>query len=155
MKNPQSYNLSDLMDQCAPKAPMPEALRNWDQAAPIGLEQIIMGDQVDIREAVLVFGEKLAGKFDVVQLVLFGSRARGDYHDESDADLAVVLAGQLGDFVDIKLAFARLAFDVLTETGVLIQALPLWESEWATPKDYSNPQLLQDIANDGIVLWRA
>ncbi|MCE0760084.1 nucleotidyltransferase domain-containing protein [Marinobacter sp. G11] len=134
---------------------MPEVLREWDQAAPVGLEQVVMGDQVNIREAVLVFGEKLAGRFDAVQLILFGSRARGDYHDESDADVAVILAGQPGDFVETKLAMAGLAFDVLTETGVLIQALPVWEREWANPKDYSNPELLENIATDGIVLWRA
>jgi len=144
-----------LVAQCDPNAPLPEALREWDQASPVGLEQVVMGDQVDIRDAVLVFREKLSGRFDAVQLILFGSRARGDYHDESDADVAVILAGQPGDFVDTKLAMARLAFDVLAETGVLIQALPVWESEWATPKDYSNPGLLQNIFRDGIVLWRA
>lgn len=155
MKGKKSYSLNDLVAQCDPNAPLPGALREWDQAAPVGLEQVVMGDQVNIREAVLVFREKLSGRFDAVQLILFGSRARGDYHDESDADVAVILAGQPGDFVDTKLAMARLAFDVLTETGVLIQALPVWESEWANPKDYSNPELLQNIFRDGIVLWRA
>ena len=114
-----------------------------------------MGDQVDIREAVLVFGEKLAGRFDAVQLILFGSRARGDYHDESDADVAVILAGQPSDFLDTKLAMADLAFDVLLDTGVLIQALPVWEREWTNPEGYSNPELLENIVRDGIVLWRA
>jgi antitoxin ChpS len=155
MKNRKSYSLTDLVAQCDPDAPMPETLREWDQAAPVGLEQVVMGDQVDIRGAVLVFGEKLAGRFDSVQLILFGSRARGDYHDESDADVAVVLAGQPGDFVDTKLEMAGLAFEVLLDTGVLIQALPVWEREWANPKGYSNPGLLQNIVRDGLVLWRA
>lgn len=149
------YHLNDLVAQCDPKAPIPEAVREWDQATPVGLEQVVMGDQVDIREAVLVFGEKLADRFNVVQLILFGSRARGDYHDESDADVAVVLAGQLGNFVDTKLEMAGLAFDVLLDTGVLIQALPVWEREWANPKGYSTPELLENIVRDGIVLWRA
>ncbi|WP_339804647.1 nucleotidyltransferase domain-containing protein [uncultured Marinobacter sp.] len=109
----------------------------------------------DIREAVLVFREKLTNRFDAVQLILFGSRARGDYHAESDADVAVILRGQPGDFVDTKLEMAGLAFDVLLDTGVLIQALPVWEREWANPKGYSNPELLENIVRDGIVLWRA
>jgi len=154
MTEKKIYHLSDLVAQCDPKAPIPEAVREWDQAT-VGLEQVVMGDQVDIREAVLVFGEKLTDRFNVVQLILFGSRARGDYHDESDADVAVVLAGQLGNFVDTKLEMAGLAFDVLLDTGVLIQALPVWEREWANPKDYSNPELLDNIVRDGIVLWRA
>ncbi|QBM19263.1 hypothetical protein MARI_34090 (plasmid) [Marinobacter sp. JH2] len=48
MKNKQSYRLSDLVAQCDPSAPMPETLREWDQAAPVGLERVIMGDQVDM-----------------------------------------------------------------------------------------------------------
>jgi len=155
MKNRKSYSLTDLVAQCDPDVPMPEALQDWDQAAPVGLEQIVMSDQVDIREAVLVFGEKLADRFNVVQLILFGSRARGDYHDESDADVAVILAGQPGNFVDTKLEMSGLAFDVLLDTGVLIQALPVWEREWANPTGYSNPTLFQNIAREGIVLWRA
>lgn len=155
MKDKKSYSLSDLVAQCDPNATMSEALQDWEQAAPVGLEQVVMGDQVDIREAVLVFGEKLAGRFDAVQLILFGSRARGDYHGESDADVAVVLAGQPGDFVDTKLEMADLAFEVLLDTGVLIQALPVWECEWANPNGYSTPELLENIVRDGIVLWRA
>ncbi|MGC8119996.1 nucleotidyltransferase family protein [Marinobacter sp. VGCF2001] len=155
MTEKKTYHLNDLVAQCDPSAPMPEAVREWDQAFSVGLEQTVMGDQVDIREAVLVFGEKLAGRFDAVQLILFGSRARGDYHDESDADVAVVLAGQPGDFVDTKLEMAGLAFEVLLDTGVLIQALPVWEREWANPQGYSNPELLENIVRDGIVLWRA
>lgn len=155
MKDKKSYSLSDLVAQCDPSATMPEALQDWEQAAPVGLEQVVMGDQVDIREAVLVFREKMSGRFDAVQLILFGSRGRGDYHDESDADVAVILSGQPGNFVETKLAMAGLAFDVLVETGVLIQALPVWECEWANPVGYSNPALLQNIAREGIVLWRA
>ena len=61
----------------------------------------------------------------------------------------------LGGFVGTKLEMAGSAFNVLLDTGVLIQALPVWEREWANPKDYSNPGLLQSIVRDGIVLWRA
>ncbi|MBL3557606.1 MULTISPECIES: nucleotidyltransferase domain-containing protein [Marinobacter] len=155
MTEKKTYRLNDLVAQCDPGAPMPEAVQEWDQAVSVGLEQTVMGDQVDIRNAVLVFHEKLANQFDAIQLILFGSRARVDYHDESDADVAVILAGQPRDFVDTKLAMAAVAFDVLTETGILIQALPVWESEWANPEDYFNPDLLQNITRDGIVLWLA
>ena len=155
MTEKKTYHLDDLIAQCDPNAPMPEVVREWDQAFSVGLEQTVMCDQVDIRNAVLVFRDKLTDQFDAVQLILFGSRARGDYHDESDADVAVILVGQPGDFVDTKLAMAALAFEVLTETGVLIQALPVWESEWANPKGYSTPDLLQNIARDGIVFWLA
>ena len=155
MTDKKTYRLDDLLAQCDPRAPVPDALQEWDQAPLVGLEQLVMGNQVDIREAVLLFQKKLADRFNVVQLALFGSRARGDYHDESDADVAVLLSGQSGDFLKTKLSMADLAFDTLLETGVLIQALPIWECEWANPEAYSNPELLRNVANDGIVLWRA
>lgn len=155
MTDKKAYRLDDLLAQCDSSAPVPEGLQEWDQAPAVGLEQLVMGNQVDIREAVLLFQAKLADRFNVVQLTLFGSRARGDYHDESDADVAVLLSGQSGDFVKTKLSMADLAFDTLLETGVRIQALPIWECEWANPEAYSNPELLRNVANDGIVLWRA
>lgn len=48
MKVKKSYSLSDLVAQCDPSAPMPEALREWGQTAPVGLERVILGDQVDM-----------------------------------------------------------------------------------------------------------
>ena len=37
-----------------------------------------------------------------------------------------------------KLTLADLAFDVLLETGIRVQPLPVWEEEWAHPESYSN-----------------
>jgi hypothetical protein len=51
-----------------------------------------------------------------------------------------------------KLAMADEAFDVLLETGVRIQPLPIWEDEWAHPDRYSNPRLLKNIAREGLRL---
>ena len=47
---------------------------------------------------------------------------------------------------------ADLAYDVLLETGVRIQPLPIWEEEWAHPEGYSNPRLLQNIERQGVRL---
>lgn len=45
----------------------------------------------DTRHAVQAFASKLAGQFAVVGIILFGSRARNNYHPDSDADVAVLL----------------------------------------------------------------
>ena len=45
-----------------------------------------------------------------------------------------------------------LAYDVLLDTGIRIQPLPVWESEWNQPENYSNPWLLKNIAKEGIRL---
>ena len=47
---------------------------------------------------------------------------------------------------------ADLAYDVLLETGIRIQPLPIWEEEWEHPEAYSNPHLLPNIAREGIRL---
>ena len=91
-------------------------------------------------------------RYPVHRAMLFGSRARGRHRADSDADVAVVLRGEKGPFVDTKLDMADLAYDVLLETGVHIQPLPLWEYEWAHPESHRNPSLLQNIARDGIRL---
>ncbi len=119
----------------------------------IGLEQRVMEGQVNIRESVLLFTEKARHDYDVERLILFGSRARGDHTPDSDVDVAVILRGKPGDYVDTRLKLAGLAYDVLLETGARIQAHPVWVSEWSAPESYSNPQLLKNIAEDGNTLW--
>ena len=149
------YAFKDLVKQCDPSAPTPDDVKAWEQMPNVGLEQTVMEDQVDIRDAVLRFRERLTDGFGLTRLILFGSRARGDYHAESDADVAVILSGKPGDFVETKLAMADHAFDVLLETGVRIQAFPIWESQWQHPEQYSHPAILGEIARDGLVIWSA
>jgi predicted nucleotidyltransferase len=98
------------------------------------------------------FLHKLTGRFDVAGALLFGSRARHQQRADSDADVAVILHGAKGPFVDTKLAMADLAYDVLLETGILIQPLPVWEEEWAHPETFINPDLLRNISRDGVRL---
>ncbi|NWO07084.1 MAG: nucleotidyltransferase domain-containing protein [Alteromonadaceae bacterium] len=108
-----------------------------------------MDSIVDIEQAVIQFGRRVIKHYAVKQLILFGSRARGDYHEESDADVAVILQDPVGDFVETKLAMAGIAFDNLVDTGVLIHALPVWESEWDHPDRCGNSDLLKKIAAEG------
>ena len=47
---------------------------------------------------------------------------------------------------------ADLAFEVMLETGVLIEAIPFWEDEWAHAEQFSNPSLIENIQCEGIRL---
>lgn len=149
----QQYALSDLVNRCDPDAPVPRDLRDWDSAPQVGLEQPVMEEQVDIREAVLLFAEKVSQEFDVDRIILFGCRARDGYRPDSEADVAVILRGAPGDFVETKLAMAAIAYDVRLETDAPIQAYPIWTAEWNEPEGYSNPALLRAIQQEGITLW--
>ena len=84
--------------------------------------------------------------------MLFGSQARGSAHIGSDTYVALVLEGTFGDFVAAKLALDDVAYDLLLESGVRIQPLPIWEGEWARPERYRNPRLLKNIARECLTL---
>jgi len=114
-------------------------------------------DQAQMTEAATTtalrtFVQKISMRGDFAGAILFGSRARRSHNPESDADVAVLLAGTPGEFVQTKLEFDDLAYEVLLDTGVRIQPLPVWQSEWEYPEHYSNPHLLKNIAHEGIRL---
>ena len=102
--------------------------------------------------AAQLFLQKIAKQFSIAGAFLFGSRARRTHRPESDADIAVLLNGEHARFLPTKLAMADTAFEVLLETGIRIQPLPVWLDEWQDPEHYSNPQLLANIAKEGIAL---
>lgn len=119
----------------------------------VSLEQLFMDEKIDIRAAILLFAEKVSQQFDVDRIILFGSRARGDYRSQSDADVAVILRGAPEGFVKTTIALAGIAYDVMLETGAPIQAHPIWTAEWNGSEGFSNPTLLREIQQDGITLW--
>jgi len=102
--------------------------------------------------AVRAFLKRLGGQVRVVDAFLYGSRARGDQTPDSDADVAVILGGERGNRQEIAGDFASLAFHVLMDTGVMVQAFPLWEDEIAHPETFSNPALIQNILREGVRL---
>jgi len=63
-----------------------------------------------------------------------------------------VLQGTPGDFVVTELALGDVACDVLLDSGIRIQPLPIWEDEWADPERYSNSRLLKNMAHEGLAL---
>lgn len=106
----------------------------------------------ETRAATSAFLSKVAQSFPMAMALLFGSRARGSHHAESDADVAILLNGLATPFMATKFALDDLAYEVLLETGIRIQPLPIWQKEWDHPETYSNPSLISNVRNEGIVL---
>src|SRR3990167_2254244 len=102
------------------------------------------------QQALRLFISKIAKRYDLVGALLFGSRARHTHKNESDADVAILLKGKTGKFVAVKLSMDDVAYDVLLESGIRIQPLPIWEDEWDHPEKHSNPRLLENIHREGI-----
>ncbi|MHB8982203.1 nucleotidyltransferase domain-containing protein [Thiobacillus sp.] len=106
----------------------------------------------DTEEAVRRFLTLIASRYDMAEVIVFGSRARGTHRPDSDADVAVLLRGERQRLLPTKLAMADVAYDVLLETGINISPLPIWLDEWEHPENYSNPALLRNIDREGIRL---
>lgn len=108
--------------------------------------------QIDAKTlaAINVFLREARKEFPIARAILFGSRARQMLHADSDCDLAVVLSGQTQPFLETILRMSDLAFDVLLETDILVQPLPIWESQWQNPETFSNPRLLANVRHEGI-----
>jgi predicted nucleotidyltransferase len=98
------------------------------------------------------FMARVAQQYRTRGAILYGSRARGDHRPDSDADLMVLLEGEHERFVPTKLALTDLAYDVLLETGLCISPLPVWTDEWEHPEEWLNPELLRNIAREGVRL---
>lgn len=88
------------------------------------------------------YGGRVAG------LYLFGSRARGDHGPFSDADVAVVLDGTVERVPELR-RLARLAHDVILETGVDVQPWPVAADAWRDPARCSSPGLIASMRREG------
>src|SRR5262245_54416723 len=102
--------------------------------------------------AARAFLAKIESRYAVSRAIVFGSRARRTHRAESDADIAIVIREPHGPRVHVALEMADAAFEVLLDTGVLIEALPLWEDELLHPSHFNNPALIESIRREGISL---
>jgi predicted nucleotidyltransferase len=106
----------------------------------------------DTERAARAFMMRVAQRYPVDRAILFGSRARRTHTIDSDADIAVVLKGEHSRRSAAAIDMAGIAFDVMLETGILIEALPLWDDEMAHPERFSNPELIRTIRREGVAL---
>jgi predicted nucleotidyltransferase len=82
----------------------------------------------------------------VERVVLFGSRARGDYREDSDYDVALFLR----DMPDRAAEMGRLAeveTDILYDTGSVINALPFPAGAYQERTGF-----MQEVRRDGLDL---
>ena len=85
----------------------------------------------------------------VVRVVLFGSKARGDYDAESDLDVLVVLNG--GDW-RVRDAVALVAFEPMVEYGVVLTPLVIDAADYAWWQEHRAP-IYRHISIEGVDLW--
>jgi len=105
-----------------------------------------------VKQAVQKFITLIADRYNIDQVIVYGSRARGDHRPDSDVDVAVLLHGEPQRCLPVMWDVADDAFDILLETGFVISVMPIWLEEWIHPERHSNPDLLENIASEGVIL---
>ena len=80
------------------------------------------------------------------RVVLFGSRARGDAHPDSDYDVAVFLRDLTNRWREIA-RLAAIETDILAETGGFIHAMPYCAGSYQ-----ERTPLMHEIRREGIDL---
>ncbi|EGV27515.1 HEPN domain protein [Thiorhodococcus drewsii AZ1] len=98
-----------------------------------------------LEQAARVFLQRIRKRYDLSDAWLFSGQAKQTAGVDTDADIAVLLRGARGApgaRADATVDMAGIAFDLMLETGVRIDSLPLWEDEWAHPERLENPALI-------------
>lgn len=88
-------------------------------------------------------------------ILVFGSRARGDARADSDVDLAVILRDEIADFWHEKLLLADLSYDALVKADLIIQSWPISRVQWEAPETAPNPDFVRRIRSDAVALGNA
>lgn len=102
------------------------------------------------KKALLDFVERLHQDFpmEVKEIVLFGSKARGDFGPHSDVDVWVVTTR---DDWRLRDAIVGHTFDLLIETGVFISPRVVSAQHVRKLQRWHSP-LLEDVRKDGLPL---
>jgi len=64
-------------------------------------------DKKDALDIARKYADAVKSKYDFVKIILFGSYAKGNYHEDSDIDIAVILK-DYNNLIDIQLDLMRL-----------------------------------------------
>lgn len=106
------------------------------------------------RRALQAFIAQLRQRYgkDLRRVVLFGSKARGDFDDESDLDVLVVVRTPGGEFWPLWQQIADIAWKVEFEYGVVLTTIIRSPAEYRQMQR-DNLLLFRNTDRDGVVLW--
>ncbi len=83
------------------------------------------------------------------EIILYGSRARGDAKSESDYDLLILIDGEIT--LKREDDFRRQLFPIELETGAVLTIILINKKDWNSPLFDAMP-LYQNIKREGVVL---
>jgi len=106
------------------------------------------------RSALLALVSHLRRRYgdDLLRVVLFGSKARGDSNKESDIDVLTVVRIPEGDYWLHRRQISAIASELDLEYDVVLSTLLMDEPEFAEMRR-ADLLLNRSIQQDGIELW--
>ena len=116
-------------------------------------------DELDslTREAVRLYFSQLdvASLPPMSRAILYGSRARGDYRDDSDVDIMLVFAGARPDYdtrarVCNAMAVAQAQANDALQDRTEVTSFCSWQDEFDEPDRRRNPDFYYNVLADGI-----
>jgi hypothetical protein len=105
------------------------------------------------REALLSFKSCLIKRYGqhLRAVYLFGSRARGEFRADSDADVAIFL-DQVQDPLGEQLDLIEAGYAILLATGINIQPWVFEAASLSAPAHYRAAHLVEAVQREGIAL---
>jgi uncharacterized protein len=99
------------------------------------------------RNAILLLNNKLKKEFNVIKLILFGSKARGDYNEYSDIDLLVLV--EESNTPEAKAKLSEIQFETIMEQDAPLMTILENYNNWVEEVQVSLP-LKDNIESEGV-----
>lgn len=102
----------------------------------------------DTREALLSrVGEAVRAIEPSAEIILYGSRARGDYDEESDWDFLIIVEGEVA--TARQEAIWRRLYELRRELDALVSAIVVSADQWQNAP-YRTMPLFKEVRREGI-----
>ncbi len=108
-------------------------------------------DEWKALEAIVTRLHEIYGQ-DLIRVVLFGSKARGDFDDESDLDLLIVVRMKEADYDKHWLRILDNTWEIELKYGIVTTMIIKSLSQYKRMVKHGL-LLAKNISTDGIVLW--
>ena len=119
-----------------------------EQKEPVGLRHLTSREKAALSEFVARLRARYADK--VMLVVLFGSKVRGDFDEESDVDVLVVVEGD--DRWPYWRAITDLTSDLLLDYEVNMSALVFDEQHYQWLAEHRTP-IYNNTTREGVPIW--